>query len=217
MADSEQKKAVLFPKGTHLFRQGEDSRYLYILKTGKVRVYKTEETVEVDLDTAGAGAVVGEVAAIDGGTRSASVLALEDTQALRIEAEGFQKIVTQLPDWFQKIARILVRRLRAVDEKIDMSKGGDRTVHAAALIALLTYTEPVSNEDLRFEFAVSKLENEIADMLNMGLNEVEAVLEALQARQLIVIERSKVIVPDRAKLEACGDELFAAEDETPAF
>jgi len=208
------RKTVLFPAGAFIFRQGDVSKDLYIVKRGRARVYKTDDGVEVDLDEAGPGAVVGEVSAIDGGPRSASVMALEETEALIIGADEFRKIVEGLPDWFQKIAVILVQRLRDADDKIDISKGSNRDARVAALVSLLSHTDFGGGQDGTFNR--TSLENEVADMLTIQPTEASEALDALQKDGFLRIEKSVVSIADRAKLDAFGEKAFARTDETPA-
>jgi CRP-like cAMP-binding protein len=201
----EQRKILLVRKGTCLFNQNDTSRDLYIVKTGKLRVYKTEGGIDVDLDIAGPGAVVGEISALDKGVRSATVVALEDSELIVISAESFEGIVKKMPDWFQKIAKILVQRLRDVDNKIDFSKEGDKTMHVAAFIALLMSTELYAEGST---FVQQQLENEIADLLSMQMSEVSEVLQKLQKMGIISVEKNKVSITNRPKLEELGEKIY---------
>jgi len=60
--------------GETVFREGDVSDGLYVVLAGKVRIYKqNDDGNEVELATGAAGEYFGELALIDGGTRSASV------------------------------------------------------------------------------------------------------------------------------------------------
>ena len=130
--------------------------------------------------------------------------------------QEFRKIVDRLPDWFQKIATILVQRLREVDNKINSSTGEDRHVHVAALVALLTYTELCSGSESGYVFAESALEHEIVDLLDIPLAEASAALARLQKENLLRMEKGKVVVGDRERLDRYAEELFRNAAETPA-
>src|SRR3954454_4142746 len=67
-----------FPKNTIIVSEGDETDSLYVLLSGKARVYVADaDGHEVQLNRIGAGEYFGEVT-LDGGPRSASVLALED-------------------------------------------------------------------------------------------------------------------------------------------
>lgn len=213
----EERKVVHFNRGAFLCRQGEKSRDLYIIRTGQVRVYKTEGGVEVDLDIAGPGAVVGEISAIDGECRSASMMATQETDALLISGGEFSRVVSRLPDWFQKIAKILVQRLRDVDSKIDFSKGGDKSAHAAALISLMVVSGYGEEVEGGVSLAQSLVEDEMVDLLNVPASESGDVVLKLQKMGLIVVDKGKVVVMDRAKLDVFANRIFATGDIAPAI
>lgn len=209
------QSVVKFPKGTPLFKESDRSRDLYIIRSGQARVFKTEGGTDIELDLAGPGAVVGEISAIDGGTRSASVVALSDVEAVVVPASEFERVVSRLPDWFQKISRILVSRLRDVDGKIDLSKGGDRTAHAAALTTLLTYTPHCTDIVEAPTFQEDFLENELVDVLGMPITEAVESIDKMEKLGLVVRDHAKVKIVNRPKLEEYGNRIFAGANEVP--
>ena len=83
--------------GQAAFREGDAPDGLYIVLRGSVRIYKRhDDGTEVDLLTAGAGEHFGELALIDGGARSASVVALVQCEFFVLEREAFLAEVQHL-------------------------------------------------------------------------------------------------------------------------
>lgn len=205
-----------FAKGDFLFKQDESSHDIYIIQCGKVRIFKTEGGEEIDLDVTGPGGVVGEVAAIDGGKRSASGVAVEDVEAIVVDAENFKKVLDKIPDWFRKIALILVHRLREVDAKIHNTLSGENIDHVAAVIALMTYTSLCELSANGYEFPFKDVENECMDILHMQIADVAKALEDLQKKNLLEVNRGKVIIKDRNALESFGNQTYAKTEEKPA-
>jgi CRP/FNR family transcriptional regulator len=212
-----QKRIVRFPGGSFLFRQNDTSQDLFIIKSGSVRIFKTEGNTEIDLDVVGNGMVVGEVASIDGGPRTASGYALEDTDVIVIPASEFQRILATVPDYLKKIALILVQRLRAVDTKINRSIEGDRTSHVAAIISLVSYTQHCVPGCNGYEISLKFLENEIMDLLNIPLSEIAEILEKLHEKGIIKIEKTKCILNSKSQVDDIAEHLFAAVDESLAI
>jgi len=69
-----------FFKGTTIFHEGDDAIAMYIIVTGKVRVYVGDnEGKEFTLNTIGAGGYFGELSLLDDEKRSATVMTTEDT------------------------------------------------------------------------------------------------------------------------------------------
>ena len=211
------QKMLVCKKGDFLFEQNDPSRDLYIIKTGKVRVYKIEGGIDIELDVVGTGGIVGEIAIIDGGLRSATVLALEDTEAFMITEEDFKSLSAKIPDWFQKIATILAHRLREADARIDRNMEGDKTAHVAAALSLIAYSadcKPIDGG--KYEINAKALENEIVDLLNIKYSEVVAAFEKLGRQDLLQIEKGKVIIVSREKLDDLAKTVFKSAPNAPA-
>jgi CRP-like cAMP-binding protein len=79
--------------GDVLFAQGDEAQSMYLVRAGEVQVRAAAETgEEVVLAVLGSGTVVGELALIAGGPRSATVEAIEDCEVFRIERGDFERL-----------------------------------------------------------------------------------------------------------------------------
>jgi len=73
-------KDTTVPSGTMIFQQGDPGDAFYLIRSGKVRVFrKSEHGVETHLSEMGPGESFGEMALLTGKTRSANVETLEET------------------------------------------------------------------------------------------------------------------------------------------
>jgi CRP-like cAMP-binding protein len=97
-----------FPAGSVIIKKGEPGDVMYIVKAGTVEVRDGRHL----LDTVEPGGVVGEVALIDAGERSASVVAKTDCQLLPITEEQFVLLVERMPYFALQVMRVLAHRLR---------------------------------------------------------------------------------------------------------
>lgn len=215
--DEWKQRLMIFKKGEYLFRQHDVTQDLFILKKGMIRIFKTEGNVEIDLDTVGPGNVVGEVASIDGGSRTASGVALEECEVLHIPASEFQNILTSIPEWFRKIALILVQRLREVDSRISRSVEGDRTNHIAAIISLMAYTDKCTPGDGGYELDLKNVEYQIIDLLNIPLGEITGSLELLQKQRFLSVDKSKIVLSSRNALDELAEKVFLSASEVPVL
>jgi len=80
LLDSIAKGATVraFPKNAIIVHEGDETDSLYVMLAGRARVYVSNpQGREVQLNQIGAGEYFGEVT-LDGGPRSASVMALDD-------------------------------------------------------------------------------------------------------------------------------------------
>ena len=211
----ENQRTVTFDPGEYLFRQDDHTRDLYILKKGSVKIFKHEGGVEIELDTLGAGSVVGEIASIDGGPRTASGIAIEPCEALMIPSDEFTKILASIPEWLRKIALILVQRLREVDSRISRSIEGDRTNHIAAVISLLSFSKHATSTSEGYVLDQKTVEHQIVDLLNIPLGEIENSLVRLKKQNYLRLDRNKVILSCRESLDELAEKVFQSTTELP--
>lgn len=112
------KNTVLEP-GQILFKKGDKSQGMYIVRTGELKVFIANESgQEVSLANIPAGGMIGEMALFDQNPRSASVKALDKTEVTFISEEDFKKLTTQIPKWFTTLMGTLVGRLRATNDRL---------------------------------------------------------------------------------------------------
>ena len=100
-----------FPAGTTLAQQGENGHEFIVVVEGTARVEIGSRTVA----TIGAGDFFGEVALLDGGPRTATVVAETDLVVEVIAQREFAGLLEDAPHLAKKLLIGLARRLRAAD------------------------------------------------------------------------------------------------------
>ena len=115
-----------YAAGQQILDRGSTSRDVYIIVQGAVRVINYASSGrEITFDTVGEGGFFGELAAIDGLPRSASVSAAEDTLLTCLPAKAFLEYLRTDGDFAVQVLRRVVRIVRACDERImDLSTLG---------------------------------------------------------------------------------------------
>src|SRR5258707_726573 len=107
-------QTVMLKPGEFLFREGDDARALYVVKSGSVRVVSGSTVYE----TVRAGGIVGEMAIIeDEMPRSASVIAGTHSELIEIDADGFLSLIASKPDFALTVMRAIARRLRVMNQR----------------------------------------------------------------------------------------------------
>jgi len=114
---ADQKK---FSPKSVVIEQCERPQAAYLIYKGLVKVYRMAECgEEVNLAILGPGEVVGEMSLLDECERSATVETLQETEALSLTKENFDKVLTQNPQIAQKMLGIFCRRLRIANEYVE--------------------------------------------------------------------------------------------------
>lgn len=106
------------PGGTPLFVEGTHSDTVVIVIAGRVKVFTSAaDGTKVVLAVRGPGALLGEVAAIDGQPHSASVSSLEPVHVLTVGSRQFTAFLHTHPRTMWLLMRSLTARLRDADRK----------------------------------------------------------------------------------------------------
>jgi CRP-like cAMP-binding protein len=107
-----------FKRGAYLLTEGEISDHVAVVLTGRAKVSSfTPDGREVVLAVRGPGDLLGELSALDGGVRSASVSALEPVEALIIPSERFEHFLQDHARLAVMLLQMMSRRLRDADRK----------------------------------------------------------------------------------------------------
>ncbi|MDD2901996.1 MAG: cyclic nucleotide-binding domain-containing protein, partial [Syntrophales bacterium] len=120
---------VSAPAGTRLVTQGEDPEYFFIIKTGKVKVFReTEDGIRTDLTELGAESYFGEVALVTGQPRTASVETVEDSELIKVSKAEFDHLLDHNPQLARHIIHQLSQWLITGDRRLE-----SETVHQVKL------------------------------------------------------------------------------------
>ncbi|MBS0275373.1 MAG: patatin-like phospholipase family protein [Proteobacteria bacterium] len=107
------------PGGMLLKRDGENDRALFLVVTGSLGVFVDDEKGAKRLVAhIPAGETVGEMSLISGEeSHSAQLVALRDTELLRISPDGFESLIARHPLVMMNLMRVLVKRLQETTQR----------------------------------------------------------------------------------------------------
>jgi CRP/FNR family cyclic AMP-dependent transcriptional regulator len=101
-----------FKAGSVIFREGDEARELFVIKSGQVRIQIGNRTItELAADS-----IFGEMALIDNEPRSATAVAATDVELVAVTEKQFLFLVSQTPYFALKVMRVLAQRLRATNK-----------------------------------------------------------------------------------------------------
>lgn len=97
----------------YLFRQGDPGGYFYLVYSGCLQVVITrDDDVEIKVAEVGPGKPLGEIQFLTGGTRTASVIALQPSSLIRLSRTAYDQLSQQFPELLRHMADIIRQRLR---------------------------------------------------------------------------------------------------------
>lgn len=195
--------------GFVLFTAGEACRGLYIIESGRVRIYRiSAEGREQVLHIEGPGRPVAELPLFDGGAYPASAVTMEESRLLFLPRADFEHLYRSNPDFAQSIIRALGKRLRHLVHVTETLAFRDVAARLAMLLAGYAETSGRSGPD-GIELTLDRTQEQLALEIGAARESVSRALKQLQKRGLLVpVDRDRVVIPDLAKLRT-----FAAPGE----
>lgn len=193
-----------WPAGATLCHEGDDSTWVIVLLSGRVKACSDgERGGEVVLAIRGSGALLGEISAIDGHPRSATVRALEPVTARILQAEEFTAFLQEHPKVSLQLMRLICERWRDSDRKRIEFGMLDTTSRVAQRLVELAdrYGEPEKNS---VRVGVPFTQEELAGWVGASREAVSKALRSLRARGWIETGRRTVIIHDLAALRRRG-------------
>ena len=99
--------------GETLFDVGTPATHMYVIRRGTLTIRADGVTIERVTE----GGIVGEMALVDDGPRSATVVAETDCELVPVDQKRFLFLVQQTPFFALEIMRTMVARLRAMNQR----------------------------------------------------------------------------------------------------
>jgi CRP/FNR family transcriptional regulator, cyclic AMP receptor protein len=190
-----------YPKGEVVFLRGDPGTFLYIVESGTVKIcLTTPEGKEITLALLGAGEFFGELALLDGESRSSDAVAMDTTHVLLLQREDFLKFVEERPRVALQLLEVLSRRLRDDNQLVQDAAFFDIPARLARVI--LRLAEAVGHPGESGLMITRKLtQTELAGMVGATRESVNKWLVFYERQGLIQRDRGLITVlkPDALK------------------
>lgn len=188
---------VSFVKGKELLVQGDPGDMMLILTEGTARVSMlTAGGREIVLAYAEPGAVLGEIALLDGGERTASVTATSAGTALQLGRNALRDFAASHPEFTWSLMQQLARRLRTADQTIE----SDRAYASGPRLA--RYLRRLIRKDAaETTHRVELSQTELGNFAGMSREHINRQLKNWEEAGVISLEQGRVRVLDAEMLE----------------
>ncbi len=189
-----------FQRGELLFAEGDRCAGLFIVASGKIRIFKLSASGrEQVLAIEGPGSSFAEIPVFDGGNYPAAASAMEDADVLFIARKDFQNYCREHPEVALKVIAVTgarLRRLVAIIEELSFATVRQRLI---ALLLRLAEAGLRSAEGVRIELPASH--QELASELGTVRELLSRNLSRLQAEGYIEVDGRRIVVKDLAGLK----------------
>jgi CRP/FNR family cyclic AMP-dependent transcriptional regulator len=207
--------ARFYQKNQLIFHQGDDSRKIYVVFQGKVRIFSvTASGGETSLRIFSVHDTIGEFAAIDDRPRSTAAQALVDSVLLEMEQSRFLICLREMPTLSIALLRMLVDKLRWTTSYAEVMAQYD--AKGRLLYTLLDCNRLFGTEiepGKRYEITLPLNQSMLASMVGVRREWINRIFREWQARGLVEYRQNRITILDRGaleeewrtRMEACGD------------
>ncbi|MEV6695358.1 Crp/Fnr family transcriptional regulator [Micromonospora sp. NPDC051196] len=185
-----------------LFHQGDPSQYVLVLLSGWIKVTSvSRDGQEALLALRGPGDIIGDLAAIDGGVRSGTVITLTALQAYVIDGQQFVDLVVNQPGLAHGLLRHLARGLRQSDTKRLEYISASSFSRLAGLLSDLAEKHGRRTPDgIMIDLPLSQ--RELATAAATSREAVARAMRALRERDVVRTGRREILIVQPAVLRA---------------
>lgn len=179
-----------YPALAVLINEGDSSDALYIVLSGRVKVFSTNaEGKEVVIAIHGPGEYVGELA-LDGGTRSASVMTLEPTTCSVVSGANLREFIAANPGFATHLVHKLIRSVRQATDSVKSLALEDVYSRIVRLLADLSDSLEGGQRQVRERLT----QQDIADRVGASREMVSRIFKDLALGGYVAVKSGRITV-----------------------
>jgi CRP-like cAMP-binding protein len=185
-----------FATGEVVFREGDESDTCYVVRSGHARAIREhQDGRSITLARFGPGDIFGELAMFDNEKRSATVEALEPTEAIAILGGDMRRLLREHPDIAVKLIAAIARRLRETNERL--ARQSFQTVQSRVAAVLAQLVEAARAEGAPDgDVLITVTQAEVAQLAGSSRESASRFLAVLERAGIISQGRGRLVVHD---------------------
>jgi len=184
-----------FGKGMIIFHKGSVGQTLYIIESGKVRIFILSESgQEISVNVYGPGDVFGELALLDGLPRSAGAVVMEKTVTFTLHRDDFLRHLEACPHMARSIIEVLSTRLRYTTAYAETLAFLDVYGRVAAKLLELADRYGVKKNGIEIDLRLTQAE--LATWVAATRESVNKALGTFRDQGLIKVEGQRITILD---------------------
>jgi len=190
-----------FGAGEVVFREGDEGDTCYIVRTGQARAIREHsDGRSITLATFARGEIFGELAMFDDERRSATVEALEETEAMAILGADMRRLLRAHPDIAVKMLGGLARRLRETNERL--ARQSFQTVQSRVASVLADMVAAARSQGAgENDVLITATQSDLAQLAGSSRESASRFLAVLERAGVITQGRGRLVVHEPARLE----------------
>jgi CRP/FNR family cyclic AMP-dependent transcriptional regulator len=190
-----------FAKGMIIFHKDSPGQSLYVIESGKVRIFILSESgQEISVRIYGCGDIFGELSMLDGLPRSAGAVAMDETRVLTLHRDDFLSLLEEHPQMAPSIIAILSGRVRYTTEYAESLAFLDVYGRVANRLLELADRYGVASAD-GIEIHLRLTQSDLASLVGATRESVNKVLGTFRDQGLIGLDGQRIVILDQQALK----------------
>jgi len=183
---AKQMRPAQFDAGQLIFARGDPGVDVHLVTEGRVRLsVLSNEGRELSFNHAGPGIVFGEIAALDGGKRTADATAVGAVKTMVLTQNAMRSLIAGSPTLAAATIRMLCARLREADLQLEAVALHSIEVRLARFLLAQVAAQGQGKASARATIQVDMSQSELALLLGASRPKVNAALAMLEAEGAI--------------------------------
>lgn len=179
---AKQMRSVSYDNGQLIFARGDEGADVYLLTAGRVRLSVfTNEGRELAFLNAGPGEFFGEIAALDGGQRTADARALSAIKAMALSRANLKRLMETVPAISDAAVKFLCARLRSTNDVFEAVALHSIEVRLARFLLSAMKLRGIEAKEGKASIDLGMSQIEIALLIGASRPKVNLALQALEA------------------------------------
>ena len=188
-----------YENGNYIFLEDSEGEQCFFVAKGSVKVTRlSKDGREVILTMLNAGDFFGEMSLLDGESRSANVIALEETKVLTLNREDFLVVLHDYPTIAIQLVKEMAGRLRKSDRQIASLSLSDAEKRITMCIIRFADDQGVIKNG-KVSIPKTPIQQDIANMAGTSRETVSRALSILEKENLIERNGRELIILDYKK------------------
>jgi CRP/FNR family transcriptional regulator, cyclic AMP receptor protein len=188
------------PAGSWVVELSANDRDVFFIMSGHLRAVLNQARQDVIFNDMHAGSIFGELAAIDGAPRAASVFAITDSLVAKMPPAIFVDTMFSHRPLGEAVIKTLIDRFRDVSRRV--GELGSLNVRARVHAELLRLARPDREDPRRAIIVTPPNQSELAARINTRRETVSREINAMEKNGLIERRRGAIVIMDAGKLTA---------------
>jgi CRP-like cAMP-binding protein len=187
-------REVNFAANQVMFARGDPGREIYLVVNGRVRLsVLSAEGRELSFAHAEPGSIFGEIAMLDGGTRTADATAVNKVTALTLSKPSFKRVVDAHPHVGDAAIGFLCSRVREADQQLEAIALYPIEGRLARFFLAAARQKAPDSAEGRIEIELPMSQSELALLIGASRPKVNTALSLLEASGAIQRNGTRIV------------------------